>query len=124
MARSLRFPEFVSTIRVTTGSSHEEAVCRHGHGRPDRARTSRNATGPALVHRSAQVDEQASADQRKDVAIIPGADAGAAAEGNLTPVYIGASVAGAAVIAGALTGGGHRDGTGGTGGTTGTTGTH
>jgi hypothetical protein len=79
---------------------------------------------PPSSHRSAQVDEQASADQRKDAAIIPGADAGAAAEGNLTPVYIGASVAGAAVIAGALTGGGHRDGTGGTGGTTGTTGTH
>jgi len=79
---------------------------------------------PPSAYQAAPATEQASSDQRKDAAIIPGANADAAAEGHLTPVYIGASVAGAAVIAGALTGGGSRDGTGGTGGTTGTTGTH
>jgi len=57
------------------------------------------------------------------------ADASEAATGNLTPLYVGAGVIGAAVIAGALNGGGdgHHDpasGSGGTGGTTGTTGTH
>ena len=79
---------------------------------------------PPAGHQAATTAEQDTPDQRKDAAIIPGASAGGAAEGNLTPVYVGASVAGAAVIAGALTGGGSRDGTGGTGGTTGTTGTH
>lgn len=54
--------------------------------------------------------------------------ASSAATGTLTPVYIGAGVAAAATIAGALSGGGHNHsdtpaGTGGTGGTTGTTGT-
>jgi|GEM_PF-1820329 len=62
------------------------------------------------------------------------AGASAAAVGNLTPLYIGAGVVGAAVIAGAMSGDGHSHndrppaggggGTGGTGGTTGTTGTH
>ena len=58
------------------------------------------------------------------------ADASEAATGNLAPLYVGAGVIGAAVIAGALNGGGdgHHDPAsgsgGGTGGTTGTTGTH
>ncbi|KLD65857.1 hypothetical protein [Dyella japonica] len=56
------------------------------------------------------------------------ATASEAATGNLTPLYVGAGVIGAAVIAGALNGGGdgHHDpasGSGG-GGTSGTTGTH
>lgn len=67
--------------------------------------------------------EQATADQHKDDGMIPGAGAAGAAEGNLTPVYVGATVAGAAVIVGALTGGGSHDGSSGTGGTSGTTGT-
>lgn len=56
--------------------------------------------------------------------------ASAAAVGNLTPLYVGAGVIGAAVAAGALNGGGdgHHDPAGGngggTGGTSGTTGTH
>lgn len=68
--------------------------------------------------------EQAASDQRKGAATLPGAGAAGAAEGSLTPVYVGATVAGAAVIVGALTGGGGHDGSSGTGGTTGTTGTH
>ncbi|RAO75155.1 hypothetical protein [Dyella jiangningensis] len=79
---------------------------------------------PPGGHHAATAAGEETPDQRKDAAVIPGATAGSAAEGNLTPAYIGASVAGAAVIVGALTGGGSRDGTGGTGGTTGTTGTH
>lgn len=56
------------------------------------------------------------------------ADAAGAASGNLTPLYVGAGVIGAAVVAGAFNGGGdgHHDpasGSGG-GGTSGTTGTH
>lgn len=88
-------------------------------------------------HAFAQTQPQDDQDQnRKGAAVMPGAaDASEAAAGNLTPLYIGAGVLGAAVIAGAMSGGdGHCDhvpatgggsgGTGGTGGTTGTTGTH
>lgn len=87
-------------------------------------------------HAFAQTQSQDDQDQnRKGAAVMPGAaDASGAAEGNLMPLYIGAGVLGAAVIAGAMSGDGHCDhvpatgggsgGTGGTGGTTGTTGTH
>jgi hypothetical protein len=69
-------------------------------------------------------------DRRRDgAALLPcsgAAGAAAAAAGNLSPLYVGASVVGVAVIAGALSGGGdsHHSSTSGTGGTTGTTGTH
>jgi hypothetical protein len=68
----------------------------------------------------------ASASTSGGAIVIPGAHAATAAgEGNLTPLYVGASVVGVAVIAGALNSGGNpHDGTSGTGGTTGTTGTH
>jgi len=85
----------------------------------DRAR---RANDPYRIHRC------------KDAAgILPGGAAAGEAVGNLTPLYVGAGAVGAAVIAGALSGGGdgHHDasnpgggGSSGTGGTTGTTGTH
>lgn len=66
-------------------------------------------------------------------AVLPGGAtvAGEAAQGSLTPVYVGAAVVGAAVIAAGINGGGNGDhtpasgggnasGGGGTGGTTGT----
>ncbi|WP_130620457.1 hypothetical protein [Dyella amyloliquefaciens] len=80
-------------------------------------------TAAAQGQAKAPAAEQASSDQQKQDGIIPGAGAAGAAEGNLTPVYVGAAVAGVAVVAGALSGGGSHDGTSGTGGTTGTTGT-
>ena len=79
---------------------------------------------PPLGQQAAPAAEQTAPGQQKDAGMLPGAAAASAAEGNLTPVYVGATVAGAAVIVGALTGGGSHDGSSGTGGTTGTTGTH
>ncbi len=79
---------------------------------------------PPSGQQTAPASGEASSDARTDIGVIPGARAAGAAEGQLTPVYVGASVVGAAVIVGALTGGGSHDGTGGTSGTSGTTGTH
>lgn len=79
---------------------------------------------PPLGQPSGPSTEQTAHNQQKDAGALPGAGAASAAEGHLTPVYVGAAVAGVAVIAGALSGGGSHDGSSGTGGTTGTTGTH
>jgi len=77
------------------------------------------------VAQEATTSQEAPAASPGAAPTIPGAGAaGVAANGNLTPLYVGASAVGVAVVAAALNDGGSHNGTQGTTGTTGTTGTH
>ena len=80
--------------------------------------------GHAFAQTQPAADRAQSIDNAQVARIAPNAAyAGEAAVGNLIPLYVGAGVLGAAVVASAVNGGGdgsHEPASGGTGGTTGT----
>ncbi len=115
----------IAVVGMMLAMGHAWAQSEPSASRDDR--TSAVAVDCVSGGKSAESKEGDSSDRRDGAVVAPcGAKAAsAAADGTLTPVYIGAAVAAAATIAGALSGDGshHNDGPGGTGGTTGTTGT-